>query len=143
MKSQFLAVGSDLGWLWATFEVRFFTFRVKFFFFFFKNPIASALKICIIPYSQKSFLRTFLTPKKWKNSFFRAKNLSVNTWRSRPDICSLICGLSFGPTPKEGPQLTKKFCQISVEILKATVKMITKLCECVLDVLWCQPIKLI
>ena len=24
-------------------------------------------------------------------SFFRAKNLSVNTWRSGPDICSLIC----------------------------------------------------
>ena len=26
-----------------------------------------------------------------KTSFFRAKNLSVNTWRSGPDICSLIC----------------------------------------------------
>ena len=23
-----------------------------------------------------------LTPKKWKSNFFRAKNLSVNTWRS-------------------------------------------------------------
>ena len=29
-----------------------------------------------------------------KISFFRAKNLSVNTWRSGPDICSLICGRS-------------------------------------------------
>ena len=27
-----------------------------------------------------------------ETSFFRAKNLSVNTWRSGPDICSLICG---------------------------------------------------
>ena len=26
-----------------------------------------------------------------KTSFSRAKNLSVNTWRSGPDICSLIC----------------------------------------------------
>ena len=26
-----------------------------------------------------------------KTSIFRAKNLSVNTWRSGPDICSLIC----------------------------------------------------
>ena len=25
------------------------------------------------------------------SSVFRAKNLSVNTWRSGPDICSLIC----------------------------------------------------
>ena len=30
-----------------------------------------------------------------KNQFFRAKILSVNTWRSGPDICSLICGLDF------------------------------------------------
>ena len=28
-----------------------------------------------------------------KTSFFRAKILSVNTWRSGPDICSLICAL--------------------------------------------------
>ena len=26
--------------------------------------------------------------------FFRAKELSVNTWRSGPDICSLICGVN-------------------------------------------------
>ena len=26
-----------------------------------------------------------------KKTFFRAKKLSVNTWRSGPDICSLIC----------------------------------------------------
>ena len=26
-----------------------------------------------------------------ENQFFRAKNLSVNTWRLGPDICSLIC----------------------------------------------------
>ena len=26
--------------------------------------------------------------------FFRAEILSVNTWRSGPDICSLICGFS-------------------------------------------------
>ena len=26
-----------------------------------------------------------------KTVFFRAKNLIVNTWRSGPDICSLIC----------------------------------------------------
>ena len=32
-----------------------------------------------------------LTPKKWKKKFFRAKNLSVNTRRSGPGICSLIC----------------------------------------------------
>ena len=31
-----------------------------------------------------------------KTSFFRAKNLSVNTWRSGPDIvCSLICDSIF------------------------------------------------
>ena len=29
-----------------------------------------------------------------KPVFFMAKNLSVNTWRSGPDICSLICGLA-------------------------------------------------
>ena len=29
-----------------------------------------------------------------KNQFFRAKNLSVNTWRLGPDICSLICACS-------------------------------------------------
>ena len=35
----------------------------------------------------------FFWPRKHeKNTFFRAKNLSVNTWRSGPDICSLICG---------------------------------------------------
>ena len=28
-----------------------------------------------------------------KPGFFRAKNLSVNTWRSGPDICFLICDL--------------------------------------------------
>jgi hypothetical protein len=39
--------------------------------------------------SQKKFGQYFL----WgKTSFFRAKNLSVNTWRSGPDIWSLICG---------------------------------------------------
>ena len=38
--------------------------------------------------SQKKFGKYF----SWeKNHFFRAKNLSVNTWRSGPDICSLIC----------------------------------------------------
>ena len=34
----------------------------------------------------------FWPRKSVKTSFFRAKNLSVNAWRSGPDICSLICG---------------------------------------------------
>ena len=40
------------------------------------------------------FYKIFLTPEKVKKTprFFRAKNLSVNTRRSEPDICSLICG---------------------------------------------------
>ena len=41
-----------------------------------------------------------------KPGFFRAKNLSVNTWRSRPDICSLICELNVYPNAKQIKQST-------------------------------------
>ena len=42
--------------------------------FFFENTIASALKSCIIPLSQKKCFFNFLNPKKVKNPFFfRAK----------------------------------------------------------------------
>ena len=40
--------------------------------------------------SQNNFGKYFL----WgENQFFRAKVLSVDTWRSGPDICFLICAL--------------------------------------------------
>ena len=69
-----------LGRFWATFWWFFHFFGVKKNFkFFFENTIASALKNCIIP---------FWPRKHEKNTFFRAKNLSVNTWRSGPDFCS-------------------------------------------------------
>ena len=55
------------------------------------NLCTSALKSCIILFFTKVRKRIFLIPKKLKNRLFRAKNLSVNTWRSGPDICSLIC----------------------------------------------------
>ena len=44
--------------------------------------------------SQKDFGKYFFMGEK--TIFFRAKNLSVKTWRSEPDICSLICGCSTG-----------------------------------------------
>ena len=89
MKNQFWAVGCRLGWtvkkkglgrLWATFEAHFFTFwGAKKMFKKLHNTFSYDLK--------KNY------PEKVKKTHvFRAKNLGVNTWRSGPDICSLICG---------------------------------------------------
>ena len=76
--------------VWADYEQLlrpvFSIFRVN---IFFENNLASALKSCIKPFFLIS--KFFLSPDKVKKtSFLRAKNLSVNTWRLGPDICSLI-----------------------------------------------------
>ena len=71
----------------ATFEGSFFhVFGGKIFFFnFFENTIASALKSCI---EKRYFFHVFVL-------FYKLKfecNLSVSTWRTGTSICSLICG---------------------------------------------------
>ena len=75
----------------------------KSFWNFFENTIAFALKSCIIPFSWKFFLNFLLTPKTWKKQFFWSKNLSVSTWRSGPEICSLICETELHPTSWQYP----------------------------------------
>ena len=84
--------GPEISWYWGPF---FPLFRGQKFFFliFWKHHSVHTEKLhntCSIKNSKK----IFLTWKSEKNSFFRAKNLSVNTWRSGPDICSLICASS-------------------------------------------------
>ena len=78
-----------LGQLWATLEARFLKFLWKktnqtFFWKYFRVRTEKLHKKKVNK-SQKNFGKYFL--------FTMGKNLSVNTWRTGPDICSLICGL--------------------------------------------------
>ena len=84
-----------MGRLWATFEACFLSFHwqkmnsIVFWKYF--RVHSEKLHRIKVNKSRKNFGKHFL----WgKNQFFRAKNLSVNTWRLGPDIYSLICGQS-------------------------------------------------
>ena len=61
----------------------------KLFWKYFKVRTEKLHRIKVLNRSKKDLKSIF----HWgKSCFFRAKNLSINTWRSGPDICSLICG---------------------------------------------------
>ena len=68
-----------LGRLWASFEVHFLSFHGQYINSkFFEIIVGSALKRIKVNKSKKKLGRIFYGGK---TSFFRAKNLSVNTWR--------------------------------------------------------------
>ena len=72
---------------WGPFFLKFLRTKNQFKIFL-KRVCTEKLHRIKVSISQKSLESIFYEEK---NSFSGAKNLSVNTWRSGPDICSLIC----------------------------------------------------